>query len=179
MIAKPCSVSGFDDPDFPREIEVIDLSGHAPGQVGYKLPDGSVFLADVLCTKQTLDKYAIVYLYDVAAHLESLERVAQMQIPEGAMFIPAHCPAAEDVAELTAYNKEKILEIADFLTEACKEPKTLEQLLAEAFEHYGLTMNFAQHALIGSTIRSYLTYLEAAGQIEILIENYYLYYRAK
>lgn len=178
MIAKPCTVSAFDDPDFPNEIKVIDLSGHAPGQVGYKLPDGSVFLADVLCTRQTLDKYAIVYLYDVAAHLESLDRVAQMQIPEGAMFIPAHCPVATDVAELTAYNKEKILEIADFLATACEEPKTLEQLLAMAFEQYNLKMNFAQHELIGSTIRSYLTYLEQQGKVEISITNNFLYYKA-
>lgn len=178
MIAKPCSVSGFDDPDFPREIEVIDLGGHAPGQVGYKLPDGSVFLADVLCTKQTLDKYAIVYLYDVAAHLDSLDRVAQLDVPEGAMFIPAHCPVTADVTELTAHNKEKILEIADFLATVCREAKTLEQLLAEAFVHYGLTMNFAQHELIGSTIRSYMTYLEQQGRIEIMIADNYLYYKA-
>ncbi len=178
MIAKPCTVSGFDNPDFPSEIEVIDLCGHAPGQVGYQLPDGSVFLADVLCTKQTLDKYAIVYLYDVAAHLVSLDRVSQMELPEGAMFIPAHCPVAEDVAELTAYNKEKILEIADFLMDACEEAKTLEQLLAMAFDHYNLKMNFAQHELIGSTIRSYLTYLEQQGKVQILLDNNYLLYKA-
>lgn len=179
MIAKPCTVSSFDDPDFPKEIEVIDLAGHAPGQVGYKMPDGSVFLADVLCTRQTLDKYAIVYLYDVGAHLDSLDCVAQMKVPEGAMFIPAHCPVSEDVADLTAYNKAKILEIADFLTGSCKEPKTLEQLLAGAFEHYGLTMSFAQHELIGSTIRSYMTYLEQQGKVEIYIENNYLFYKEK
>lgn len=178
MIAKPSTVTSFDDADFPQEIEVIDLSGHAPGQTGYKLPDGSVFLADVLCTKETLDKYAIVYLYDVAAHLESLDCVAQMKAPEGAMFIPSHCPVTADVTDLTVYNKEKILEIAEFLAEACKTPKPLEQLLAEAFDHYGLKMNFAQHELIGSTIRSYMTYLEQQGRMKICIENNYLYYQA-
>ena len=142
------------------------------------MPDGSIFLADVLCTRETLDKYAIVYLYDVAAHLESLDRVGQMAVPEGAMFIPAHCPVAADVAELTAYNKKKILEIADFLAAACNAPKTLEQLLAEAFEQYCLKMNFAQHELIGSTIRSYLTYLEAAGRVQIVLDENYLKYQA-
>lgn len=177
MIAKASVVSNFDDADFPKEIEILNLSGHAPEQVGYRMPDGNVFLADVLCTKKTLDKYAVVYLYDVAEHLESLDRVAQIQIPEGAMFIPAHCPVAADVTELTAYNKMKIFEIADFLTNACKEPKSLEQLLAETFDHYGLTMNFAQHELIGSTIRSYLTYLEKQGKIQIELDGYYLMYR--
>ena len=178
MIAKPCIVSGFEDPDFPKEIEIIDLSGHAPGQVGYKLPDGSVFLADVLCTRETLDKYAIVYLYDVGAHLVSLERVAQMETEKGAFFVPAHCPVGESVAELAVYNQEKILEIAELLMQWCKEPKTLEQLLAMAFSHYNLTMNFAQHELIGSTIRSYLTYLEALGKLQIFIEDQYLLYKA-
>jgi hypothetical protein len=32
-------------------------------------------------------------------------------------------------------------------------------LLAKLFDHYGMAMTVQQHALVGSTVRSYLSYL--------------------
>ncbi len=34
------------------------------------------------------------------------------------------------------------------------------------FDRYGLTMNFEQYALVGSTVRSYLTWLKEAGRLQ-------------
>ena len=175
MIAKPCTVSAFDDPEFPKEIEVIDLGGHAPGQVGYRLPDNVVFLADVLCTKETLDKYGIVYLFDIGQHVAALDRVIEL---EAKCFVPSHCPVCDDVKSLAVYNKEKVLAAGDIILNICKTPKCWEQILAEVFDHYGLKMNFAQHELVGSTVRSYLTYLEAEGKIAVTMEGHYLKYVA-
>ncbi len=174
MIAKPCKVSGFDDENFPKEIEIINLSGHAPDQTGYKTPDGIVFLADVLCTKQTLDKYGIVYLYDIAAHIDSLDRLEHL---EASVFVPAHCPVSEDIAQLVQYNKEKVLAAGDVILNICSQARTWEDILAEVFHHYGLKMSYAQHELVGSTVRSYLTYLEAQGRVQMVLDGSYLKYQ--
>ncbi len=174
MIAKASAVSKLEDPEFPNEIEVVPLGGHAPDQVGYMTPDGVVFLADVLCTAQTLDKYGIVYLYDIAAHVDSLERVEAMK---AALFVPAHCPVSEDVSELARYNKEKVLAAGDVIWEICREPKTWEDILSEVFDHYGLKMSFGQHELVGSTVKSYLTYLEAQGKVQMILDGNYLKYQ--
>jgi hypothetical protein len=37
--------------------------------------------------------------------------------------------------------------------------------LKALFDRYGLTMNFEQYALVGSTVRSYLTWLKEAGRL--------------
>lgn len=175
MIAKPCSISGFDDPDFPTEVEVIDLSGHAPGQVGYRMPDGTAFIADALCTKQTLDKYVIIYMFDIGAHLQTLDRLEAM---ETAYFVPAHCEVGSEIRELVCYNREKVLAIGDVILELCKEPIGMEALLDAVFHHYDLTMNFAQHELVGSTVKSYLTYLEEQGRIKIELTDNHLRYHS-
>lgn len=40
-----------------------------------------------------------------------------------------------------------------------------EQLLERLFADYGLTMNFEQYVLVGSTVRSYLSYLKDQGRL--------------
>ena len=39
------------------------------------------------------------------------------------------------------------------------------------FEDYGLTMTFEQHALIGSTARSYLSWLTKTGRLQMKLED--------
>ena len=38
--------------------------------------------------------------------------------------------------------------------------------LKHVFDSYGLTMNFEQHVLVGSTVRSYLSWLHDSGELE-------------
>lgn len=175
MIAKPCIVSGFDAPDFPSEIEVILLTGHSPEQVGYRMPDGTAFIADALCTANTLDKYVIVYTFDIEKHLQTLDKLETM---DAGFFVPSHCDAGTEIAELVRYNRKKVIAIGESLLEFCKEPKSFEDLLDRVFKHYQLKITYGQHELVGSTVKSYLTYLEKQGKIEIELEGNYLKYRA-
>ena len=47
----------------------------------------------------------------------------------------------------------------------CAQPVTFEELLKGLFDHYGMAMSFQQYALIGSTVRSYLTWLQETGRV--------------
>ena len=87
------------------------------------------------------------------------------------MFIPAHAAASEDVADLAQYNIDKVLEIADKITGICQEPLCFEMILQKLFADYGLTMNFEQYVLVGSTVRSYLAWLKDTGRLNGLFEN--------
>ena len=40
-----------------------------------------------------------------------------------------------------------------------------EGILREVFKGYGLTMNFEQYVLVGSTVRSYLSWLKDNGKL--------------
>ena len=43
--------------------------------VGFRSPDDIVYLADCLSSRETLEKYQIGFIYDVAAYLKTLEMV--------------------------------------------------------------------------------------------------------
>ena len=136
LMAQESSVTDFSDESFPREIELIPLPGHFFDMVAF--------------------------IYDVGAYLETLDKVEEM---EAAMFIPAHAEVSADVKELVCYNRDKVHEVAEKILSICKEPMCFERILQEVFKGYGLAMNFEQYVLVGSTVRSYLSWLKDKGKL--------------
>ena len=168
LMAQESDAQELTQESMPKGFEIIPLPGHFFDMVGFRTPDDVVYLADCLSSRETLDKYQIGFIYDVAAYLKTLELVKSLRAK---MFIPAHAAASEDVADLAQYNIDKVLEIADKVTGICQEPLCFEAVLQKLFADYGLTMNFEQYVLVGSTVRSYLAWLKDTGRLNGLFEN--------
>ena len=146
----------------PEGFELIPLPGHFFDMAGFRTPDDVVYLADCLSARETLDKYQIGFIYDVASYLETLEKVKTMKAK---LFIPSHAAPEEDISDLAQYNIDKVREIAGRILEICAEPLCFETILQKLFTEYGLTMNFEQYVLVGSTVRSYLSWLKDTGKL--------------
>ena len=113
----------------------------------------------------------------MAKFLETLDMIEKL---EAKVYIPAHADASGDVKELIAANRAKVHEIAEFLVELCREPKTFEKILKAVFDRYGLVMDDNQHVLVGSTIKSYLSYLYDGGRVKAeFIDNEMLWSAAQ
>ena len=125
LLAQPSEAYPLTESVLPEGFEIIPLPGHFFDMVGYRTPDNVVFLADCLSSRQTLDKYQVSFIYDVAAYLETLEMVKTM---EAAVFVPAHAEAAADIADLAQYNIDKVYEIAETILVLCAEPLGFEEL---------------------------------------------------
>ena len=152
----------------PQGFGLLPLPGHFFDMVGFRTPDDVVYLADCLSSRETLDKYRIGFVYDVAAYLQTLETVKAMS---ARCFVPAHEPACEDIAPLAQYNIDTVHEVAGAILDLCREPLCFEVLLQKLFARYGLAMNFEQYALVGSTVRSYLSWLKDTGRLSARFEN--------
>ena len=160
----------------PAGMTALPLPGHFFDMVGFSTEDGVVYLADCLSSQETLEKYQIGFLYDVAGYLNTLETVAAMSAK---LFIPAHAAATETIAPLARYNIQKTLEVGDKIVELCRTPMCFEQLLAELFSAYGLTMSFEQYALVGSTVRSYLSWLKDSGRVDAFFDQNRLLWKSR
>ena len=55
--------------------------------------------------------------------------------------------------------------IAERILSACGEPICFERILQEVFKGYGIAMNFEQYVLVGSTMRSYLSWMKDTGKL--------------
>ena len=152
----------------PAGFQIVPLPGHFFDMVGFRTPDDTVFLADCLSSRQTLEKYQIGFIYDVAAYLKTLETVKTMQ---AAMFVPSHAPAGPEIAALAQINIDKVLEIAGRIVDICEQPLCFERILQKLFSAYNLEMSFEQYVLVGSTVRSYLSWLKDTGRLTVLFED--------
>jgi glyoxylase-like metal-dependent hydrolase (beta-lactamase superfamily II) len=164
LLADKSDVTDITEDSFPEELEIIPLPGHFFDMIGIRTPDNIVFLADCISSKSTLEKYQISFIYDVDAYLKTLNMIEKI---EAKLFVPSHAQAAEEIKDLICLNRDKIYEIADKLILFCRQPLNFEVILQKVFEAYHLTMNFEQYVLVGSTIRSYLSWLKDTNKITV------------
>ena len=172
LLAQPSDVQALDPKACP--LEVIPLPGHFFDMVGYRTEDDVVFLADCLSSRETLEKYRVSFLYDVAAYLDTLDRVAAM---EAALFVPAHAAATEDIAPLARYNRDQVYAVAEDLLDLLAEPLVFEEVLRRLFQRYHLTMDFQQYVLVGSTVKSYLAWLLDGSRVTAAFDDCRLLWR--
>ena len=168
LMAKESPAEELVPASLPEGFAVIPLPGHFFDMVGFRTPDDVVYLADCLSSRETLDKYQIGFLYDVAAYLDTLEKVKGLS---ARLFVPAHAEAAEDIAALAGYNIAKVRQVAERILDLCREPLSFETILQRLFTGCGLTMDFQQYVLVGSTVRSYLSWLKDTGSLDARFED--------
>lgn len=168
LMAQESSVEYLTKDVLPNGFEVIHLPGHFFDMVGFRTSDDVVYLADCLSSRETLDKYQIGFIYEVAAYIKTLEMVKALKAK---IFVPAHAAVTEDIIELAQYNIDKVHEIGEKIVDFCREPLYFEALLQKLFTAYGLEMNFEQYVLVGSTVRSYLSWLKDMGRLNAKFEN--------
>lgn len=168
LMAQPSDAQELTQDIMPEGFQVIPLPGHFFDMVGFRTPDDTVYLADCLSSRETLDKYQIGFIYDIAAYLKTLEIVKTMQAK---IFIPAHAAVTENITDLAQYNIDKVMETADRIIHICEQPLSFESILQRLFSDYGLDMTYEQYVLVGSTVRSYLAWLKDTGKLNGLFEK--------
>lgn len=168
LMAKESIVTDFSSPDFPKEIEIIPLPGHFFDMVGFKTPDNTVFLADCVSSAATLSKYGVTFIYDVAAYLETLTTIEMLKAD---IFVPSHADPCRDIKELTEVNRQKVFEIEQVIKTICHVPNTVDDIISEVFRTFGMSMTIEQYVLVGSTVRSYLSWMKDRGVLDFSVDN--------
>ena len=168
LMAQESDVQPLTADVIPEGFEILPMPGHFFDMVGFRTPDNIAYIADCLSSRQTIDKYQIGFIYDVGAYLDTLETVKKMKAK---LFVPSHADAADDVADLAQYNIDKALKIADLIVSICEQPLCFEQILQILSDICSINLDYEQYVLVGSTVRSYLSWLKDGGRISAFIDN--------
>jgi len=176
LMAKPSKTTPITEAPLPEGMEIIPLKGHFLDMYGVKTPDNVYFLADCVFGEPTLEKYHISFIYDVAGFLETLDFLETLQ---GTYYIPSHAEPTNNLQNIITANREKVLDIQGTILTFCQEPYLFEGLLQSIFDAFSLVMDLNQYVLVGSTIRSYLSYLVDKGELEYFIEDNQLFWKTK
>lgn len=183
FIAPSCPTSLL-SPETPPQVlesfQVIPLPGHYFGQVGYQY-GGVFFVGDALFGEGVIEKHPVFFVYQVADFLESLERIRQWAAsytaargsPGGQppLVVPSHGEPTEDVEALVDLNRRTVERIAETLVDLCDRERSSEELLSLFCERFSITLDWAQYALVLSTIRSYLVYLRERERLTAYFDH--------
>lgn len=154
FLAQESAVEELTEDALPECLTMLDLSGHSFAMAGFLTKEGTAYIADCVSSEETLSKYGITYLWDPEAALHTL---ASIQALGARRFVPAHAPVTEDIRPLAALNATAITEVKRRILGLCAAPISFETLLKRLFDAYALQMTAPQYALVGSTLRSYLS----------------------
>jgi glyoxylase-like metal-dependent hydrolase (beta-lactamase superfamily II) len=156
LLAESSRVYDIAEMTLPEGIEIFPLKGHFFDMIGVKTPDDVYFMADCVSNENIINKYHITFIYDVAEYLNTLDMI---KILRGKLFIPAHADVVNDMEPIANLNKKKILEIIERVKHICEKPVSFDEVLKALFDGYNIVMDFNQYVLVGSTVRSYLSYM--------------------
>ena len=165
--AKPTDAELLTPEVLPEGMEMELVPGHSLTGAALKTSDGVWFLGDSVIGENIIQKHRVQFLYNVGNALSSIEKLKEL---EGSLFIPSHAAACSDIRPLAELNEACIRENIEFIKEACTGIG-FEEILKKVMDANGLEMNVSQYMLIGSTVRSYLTYMKDSGLVDVKCED--------
>lgn len=174
LMAQPSPAEDVSAPGFPAGVDILPLPGHFFDMTGYRTADGTAYIADCVSSAATLEKYGVPFIYDVAAYLDTLRRLPEL---EAGLYVPAHAEAVEDIAPLAELNLRHVEALCESVLDLCAEPVCFDELLRRVFDRWALQLTMEQYVLVGSTVKSILSWHLDAGRAETLIEDNRLLWR--
>ena len=170
LYAQPSICQNVYEANLPKGLEIISLPGHSMEMIGVKTDDGICFLGDAIASENTINKYHITFLYDVAIYLETLDKISTLECN---LLIPAHGEVSDpkNLKQVLIQNQKKIEEICQLILMLCQKPMSFDILLQKIFQHYDLHMDHNQWILVGFTVKAFLTYLKNLGLIELEFQD--------
>jgi len=143
--------------------EAISLAGHSANQMGIRI-DGVLFSADVVLPEMTLQKYRIPFVWSVTDHLRSLQVCSEIG---ATAVVPGHGPIMETIDAVRDANLAVVLETAEAILDASREPINLSNLMTATLNARGAEVSdSAGYYLLQPTMLAYLSHLTRTGDLQ-------------
>ena len=147
----------------PDGIDWTYLPGHSFGMIGIRTSDDIWFLGDSYLSRSFLKQYTFGFIYNVEAYIDTLKKLKEFK---GALFVPSHGIIETDIVPTLEQNLRSVAEMCSMICETCREYRGQDEILQQMYERLRMHARPAQHALLSSTIKSYLTYLQDRNKLE-------------
>lgn len=147
----------------PDGIDWTYLPGHSFGMIGIRTSDDIWFLGDSYLSRNFLKQYTFGFIYNVEAYIDTLKKLKEFK---GALFVPSHGILETDIVPTLEQNLRSVTEICGMICETCREYRGQDEILQQMYERLRMHARPAQHALLSSTVKSYLTYLQDRNKLE-------------
>lgn len=149
------------------EFQFIPIPGHSINQMGVLVQD-VFFCADSIFPPEIIEKYKILYCYDIKQQKETLSRMKTFSYK---YYLPIHGELSTNILNYIDLNLKNIETLENLVLEVLNEPKKTEEVIKAVADTYHLNLNFEQYFLTGNTLKSYLSSLKSEGKVHCQVEK--------
>jgi len=156
------------------ELDIINLPGHSPNQIGIVIDD-ILFCADSVFSKDVLRRHRIPFYIDIYAQKSTLNFLKESNHK---LYVPSHAEPLENITELIDMTLEVINGVEEYFIRTTRGKKTTEQILKDLCSNYGIKIkNIQQYYLMKTVTMAYLGSLNNRKILDLTIEDNILYWR--
>lgn len=159
-----------------QSISIHPMNGHFFNMIGVETEDKVLFVADAMFGSRVLTKYKLPFIYDVAAFKATIARI---QAISADWYVPSHGSICSDIGELARQNLSVVENLETAIVERLAHPAHFDHILKAVCDQFDITLDCGQYALVGSTIRSFLSYLYNEDRLTLFFDANVLYWESK
>lgn len=138
-------------------LDIIDLGGHTPGQIGIITPDGVLFAGDSLLSNQSYSTFPCLVTVDVQKQLASLDLLREISFNK---LCISHGGCIDQPSSLINRNREWVHKLLDDVVVALQgQSLNREEIVSRIIAQRELTVNTTQYYLVWSTVSAVISYL--------------------
>jgi len=162
-----------------EKFEIINLDGHAPGQIGIGTRDCTFYLGDALFSKENISKYSFPFLFDIAEQYKTLDKILLLDYDYFVLGHSTQIYKRNEIKQLVAYNRSNLDKHLDICLELLEQPHSREELLEEIIILLDLSPDVKEYFFLYFTLGSMLSYLKIKNLVEDQLESGRIYYYRK
>ncbi len=176
-------------------LEVVDLAGHSPGQMGLRVGD-VLFCGDALFPEGTWSKYGLAYFADIDRAREALDTLDCLAA-EVSVAVPGHGsavsgdgaarPSVDTLRARVTLNREGLQRLVDIVAEVLRngthsgsaEGPSLEQVIEGTCLRLGIApTDIPEYYLDRATVQAVLTHLCRGRKAQVELHGARLAWRS-
>jgi glyoxylase-like metal-dependent hydrolase (beta-lactamase superfamily II) len=138
-------------------LNIIDLGGHTPGQIGVMTPDGVLFAGDSLLSSPSYQTFPCLVIADVAKQLASLDLLEKAPFNKLCLSHGGSIDQPDSIIELNRTWLQGL--INDVLQALQGNVLSREEIVGHIITGRTLPVNTTQYYLVWSTVSAVISYL--------------------
>lgn len=160
-------------------VKIIDLKGHTKGSIGVYTKDNVIFVGDALVGFDILEKFDLLFLFDVEEYVNTLNRLKDLDFEYLILGHGKEILARESAINIIEKHEKIVYKYLHQIKVLLKKHLTLEGLLKYIINNNNLSCNYKEYHFFKSTIISMLSYLINLNEVDYVIDNGELLYYTK
>lgn len=162
-----------------HKFEIVGCAGHTEGSIGVITDDKVAFFADLMISKNSLDKFDFLFMCDYESQMKSLDRVRILDYDLGILGHSSKIFTKQEMIETASYNYMALIRLIEFLLDFLENPRTFDEIIKEFLDNKHLRCDYISYLEYRNSLNATIAYLLDADVIEYTLDENILRYVIK